>query len=91
MSVNNRALSLADELENEFDEVTLINSASVIRYLVSFNQQLMDEVARIQKREWVGLTEAEVTRCWSMTPMGNPNNRFGFYLALEAKLKEKNT
>jgi len=49
MSVNNRALSLADELENEPDEVTLINSASVIRYLVSLNNDLMDEVARLNK------------------------------------------
>lgn len=45
MTVNNRALALADELEDSPDEVTHINAASTIRFLVTFNQQLMDEVS----------------------------------------------
>lgn len=49
MTVNNRALALADELEDSPDEVTHINAASTIRFLVTFNQQLMDEVARLNK------------------------------------------
>jgi hypothetical protein len=49
MNVHNRALALADELEDSPDEVTNINAASTIRFLVSFNNQLMDEVARLNK------------------------------------------
>jgi len=43
------------------------------------------------KRQWVGLTEAEVDRCWNMTPMDTRNSRHMFAYSIEAKLKEKNT
>jgi hypothetical protein len=49
MNVHNRALALADELEDSPDEVTNINAASTIRFLVSFNKDLMDEMARLNK------------------------------------------
>lgn len=35
-------------------------AAAELRRLVTFNQQLMDEVERLQKREWVGLTAEEI-------------------------------
>ena len=41
-------------------------------------------------RQWVGLTEAEVDRCWNMTPMDTRNSRHMFAYSIEAKLKEKN-
>jgi hypothetical protein len=61
----------------------LVRAAAELRRLVSFNQQLMDEVARLQKREWVGLTDEEIDE-W--TPEIHAVIR-----AIEAKLKEKNT
>jgi len=57
-----------------------------LRRLVSFNNDLMDEVARLQKREWVGLNWDEL-----------PDTHFGDAAFLkgaqwaEAKIKEKNT
>jgi len=58
-----------------------------LRRLVSFNQQLMDEVARLQKREWVGLTDEDKAKL---------DEKFGddtlaHLDAIETKLKEKNT
>ena len=61
-------------------------AAAELRRLVSFNQQLMDEVARLQKREWSGLNWDEL-----------PDTHFGDVAFLKgaqwaaAKLKEKNT
>jgi hypothetical protein len=43
------------------------------------------------QRQWVGLTAAEVDRCWNMTPMDTRNSRHMFAYSIEAKLKEKNT
>jgi len=45
---------------------------------------LLCEVERLQKREWVGLTDEEIWDCYSS--QGNL-----FYKAIEAKLKEKNS
>jgi hypothetical protein len=42
------------------------------------------------KREWVGLTDEEREYLWSITPIED-EDRFAFVLAVEAKLKEKNT
>jgi len=58
---NVEAERLADALERQFPTGTAQGhldgeAAAELRRLVSFNQQLMDEVARLQKREWVGLT-----------------------------------
>ena len=72
-------------------------AAAELRRLVSFNQQLMDEVARLQKREWVGLTDGErrSIREWQriqeeLGPVWAPMMLY-LYEAIEAKLKEKNT
>jgi hypothetical protein len=43
-------------------------------------------VKAISKREWVGLTDEEINRCYADTV-----DEFQFYQAIEAKLKEKNT
>jgi hypothetical protein len=43
-----------------------------------------------QQRPWVGLTAAEVDRCWNMTPMDTRNSRHMFAYSIEAKLKGKN-
>ena len=61
-------------------------AAAELRRLVAINNDLLDEVARLQKREWVGLTDEE----------RNAINRHNVYVsdiigATEAKLKEKNT
>ena len=42
------------------------------------------------KREWVGLTDEERNYLWSITPP-EYEDQFAFVLAVEAKLKEKNT
>lgn len=42
------------------------------------------------KREWVGLTDEEREYLWGITPIED-EDRFAFVLAVEAKLKEKNT
>ena len=66
-------------------------AAAELRRLVSFNQQLMDEVARLQKREWVGLTDEEIDdieATWEATQQW-----VSFRHAtrvIESKLKEKN-
>jgi len=46
---------------------------------------------RAAQRPWVGLTEAEVDKCWNMTPMDTRNSRHMFAYSIETKLKEKNT
>jgi hypothetical protein len=43
-------------------------------------------IKAISKREWVGLTDEEINRCYADTV-----DEFQFYQAIEAKLKEKNT
>ena len=47
------------------------------------SQERVDETAK-RKHEWVGLTDDEIWDCY--TSQGKQ-----FYLAIEAKLKEKNT
>ena len=47
-------------------------------------------ISEQQKREWVGLTDEEREYLWSITPIED-EDRFAFVLAVEAKLKEKNT
>jgi hypothetical protein len=47
------------------------------------SQECVDETAKC-KHEWVGLTDDEIWDCY--TSQGKQ-----FYLAIEAKLKEKNT
>ena len=65
------------------------SAAAELRRLVSFNNDLMDEVARLQKREWVGLTNDEVNNFAAGCHLGN-SVQDAIYKA-EAKLKEKNT
>ena len=65
-------------------------AAAELRRLVSFNQQLMDEVARLQKREWVGLTAEELDGMFSKTIKGKKLVNW-VAQTIEAKLKEKNT
>ena len=88
MTTQTEAERLADALQAEFPGYEVGDvAAAELRRLVSFNQQLMDEVARLQKREWVGLTNAEIRDIhWS-----KPMNEYVFARAIEAKLKEKNT
>ena len=46
-----------------------------------------------EKRKWVGLTEAEVDKCYESI-MFHPDiepTRMGVYLEIEARLKELNT
>jgi len=61
-----------------------------VRDELAAKQQLTERQPAAQ-RQWVGLTEAEVDRCWNMTPMDTRNSRHMFAYAIEAKLKEKNT
>jgi hypothetical protein len=56
-----------------------------------FRAMLLPEYTTPPQRTWVGLTDAEITRCWNMTSLDTPNNRFMFYLAINAKLSSKNT
>jgi len=79
---------LADQLEDPVNAKLYLAPyiAAELRRLVSFNNDLMDEVARLQKREWVGLNWDEL-----------PDTHFGDAAFLkgaqwaEAKIKEKNT
>jgi hypothetical protein len=82
MTTQTEAERLADELE--------MWTPAELRRLVSFNQQLMDEVARLQKREWVGLTSEEIKHEWEIWRCSVPRYA-GFAKGIEAKLKEKNT
>ena len=47
---------------------------------------LLCEVERLQKREWVGLTDAEIKEIYK----AGWSNNMDFAQAIEAKLKEKN-
>ena len=90
---NTEAERLADALDNPTIQAGALRHeiAAELRRLVSFNNQLMDEVARLQKREWVSLTNEELeTAYWSYMEIATQN---GFETAarkLEAKLKAKN-
>ena len=92
MTTQTEAERLADELVSMWDKGYLERedveqAAAELRRLVSFNQQLMDEVARLQKREWVGLTAEE-----SVALFERHGHRTGELVgAVEDKLKEKNT
>jgi predicted Fe-S protein YdhL (DUF1289 family) len=62
-------------------------AAAELRRQASLINQLMDEVARLQKREWVGLTDEERKEIWK----GCDPTHAGYVTALvEAKLKAKN-
>jgi len=51
--------------------------------------KVRDELAELQQREWVGLTEEEIKECFKITPdLFLP---WHIYTKIEAKLKEKNT
>ena len=49
MNKQTEAERLADEISNKLSWVTNLKAAAELRRLVSFNQQLMDEVARLNK------------------------------------------
>jgi hypothetical protein len=66
------------------------DAAAELRRLVSFNQQLMDEVARLQKREWVGLTDAEKYEAEEGCSFMDDFDRSIYADNIEAKLKAKN-
>jgi hypothetical protein len=91
MTTQTEAERLAEILEQTDQmypnaDVSSVEVAAELRRLVSFNNQLMDEVARLQKREWVGLTVKEVKTIW-----GSYFSRgLEFAEAIEAKLKAKN-
>ena len=86
MTTQTDAERLAYVIEGGWDREHGQKAAAELRRLVSFNQQLMDEVARLQKREWVGLTRDEVLDIEEKI-----THPLAFYDAIEAKLKEKNT
>jgi hypothetical protein len=48
-------------------------------------------VAEPEKREWVGLTDNEITQCWIQKHDHDVGAIYAFACAIEAKLKEKNT
>ena len=91
MTTQTEAERLADLLEQIDGQHWQVqdSAAAELRRLVSFNNDLMDEVARLQKREWVGLTNDEVNNFAAGCHLGN-SVQDAIYKA-EAKLKEKNT
>ena len=58
--------------------------------VIEVMRELHEENVKLKNREWVGLTEEEREYLWSITPIED-EDRFAFVLAVEAKLKEKNT
>jgi hypothetical protein len=96
MTTQTEAERLADALEHQFPLGTAQNyldgeAAAELRRLVSFNQQLMDEVARLQKREWMSLTNKDLeTAYWSYMEIATQNGFETAVRKLEAKLKENN-
>ena len=90
MTTQTEAERLADLLEQIDGQHWQVqdSAAAELRRLVSFNNDLMDEVARLQKREWVGLTNDEVNNFAAGCHLGN-SVQDAIYKA-EAKLKEKN-
>jgi hypothetical protein len=100
MTTQTEAERLAEILENTDKvvsmsaDISVLDLAAELRRLVSFNQQLMDEVARLQKREWVGLTDEEVENYydWEDFQCGcGRGTLFEMVRDIESKLKEKNT
>ena len=85
------ATALTDHVEyygDGYSEEQGCLAAAELRRLVSFNNDLKDEVARLQKREWVGLTKDERMSIIN----GLIGQDWAYALdAIEAKLKEKNT
>jgi hypothetical protein len=43
------------------------------------------------KREWVGLTDEEISNCWINSVASGTFTKRNVYEAIEAKLKERNT
>ena len=54
---------------------------------------MMDQTSHDTRREWVGLTEEEISEIWSIIEMQNDDMHElkKFARTIEAKLKEKNT
>lgn len=53
-------------------------------------EEILNSAGFYQKKEWVGLTDAERSELWWGTDMGGmPEHEYG--KKVEAKLKEKNT
>jgi hypothetical protein len=89
MTTQTEAERLADLLDEDWEYHSDLDTqaAAELRRLVSFNKDLMDEVARLQKREWVGLSERDRDEIIRATERDDR----GYVMALvEAKLKEKN-
>jgi len=65
--------------------MTIIDKACYERGCACYDKDGVEVVAR----QWVGLTDKEVTRCWER--MGRGLDKYAaFASAIEAKLKEKN-
>jgi len=52
--------------------------------------KVRDELAELQQREWVGLTEEEINAVLGGDIRDEPSGELRFIRAIEAKLKEKN-
>lgn len=65
-------------------------AVEVIRKAVVEARKEMWATQKQQKCEWVGLTDEERDYLWSITPP-EYEDQFAFVLAVESKLKEKNT
>ena len=74
------------EIKNGYPRSWLWNS----EYVKANSNVKVTLYAAPPKREWVGLTDEEREYLWSITPIED-EYRFAFVLAVEAKLKEKNT
>lgn len=78
----NKAMKLALDALLIWEEMHPKTTASAVR---SPAIQALQEALENPEGEWVGLTDEEREHLWGITP------RFAFVLAVEAKLKEKNT
>ena len=74
------------EIKNGYPRSWLWNS----EYVKANSNVKVTLYAAPPNREWVGLTDEEREYLWSITPIED-EDRFAFVLAVEAKLKEKNT
>jgi hypothetical protein len=95
MTTQTEAERLAGYLDdcNRLD-LTIPEAAAELRRQASLINQLMDEMARLQKREWMGLTDDQYfeigqRHCLSSVKCYQIHKEI--YEAIEAKLKEKNT